>query len=162
MTSCVSCITWLFTNPGYLMQLWLYYAVITWCCCQRPSAEGWRSCMHLIQLAMPFVFGLSLHLHAWFVFGIHCWYLTCFVWMWLALHILLALLVFGLQCLYVAWFVCLAFVVHVCTWLLCWHLAALLALGLQKSTVGLLSFLLFAQFALGHRNLTVWDGNQRI
>ena len=81
-----------------------------------------------------------------------CLNVTCFVQMWPALCILLALFVFGLQCLHVA----LALVVHVCIWL------ALLALGLQKSTVGLHSFLLFAQLALGDRNLMVCDVNQRI
>ena len=106
--------------------------------------------MFLIQLAVPF---MSL----WFVLGIYV--LMVFTW-----H---ALLVFYLLCLNV---LCFAYFVSfvgiwpavfvcglICVFGLgctCMYLAALLALGLQKSTVGLHSFVLFAQFALGHRNLT--------
>ena len=101
------------------------------CLCLRPQLA---LCTLSLYLACIFyIWPILLECGLLCVLGLLCWYLVCRVCIWPDLF------VFSL--------------ISVCIW----H--ALLALGLLKSTVGFHSFLLFAQFALGHRELRVCNFN---
>ena len=151
-----------------LVRLFLVVA----CCLHCPFAEGWHSCMFLVQLAVLFMFVASAcTLHAFFALGMCCLYLACFVRMWPALctspaSLVLAcsiciwpdLFVFGLICLYLVYF-CLYLSCFVGTWPTEVHSRPTEVHSrptkvhsrpteVRKSTVGLHSFLLFAQFVM--------------